>query len=335
MQRITIWTALAALLLTPVVAAQTAQDLWPVASGNEWTYVTEGRIGAGQKFDVKVTRRSGGWAFLDGIDSWQGTGWGDRYWWMSAASGRIWTWNETAGTYSQAFDLGAAQGSTFKSTFLDGATCENGATWTVTGRGVEVQTPVGTFDDCVVITKRNSVCADAGISHMAFAPRVGLVEYSWTTIAGPVKATLIHALVDGVEYTKKEPNPFGKGIATCLETDKVAYGASDTIRVRLTVRNDSTETVQGSHHNGQRYDFVIRDGSGKEVRRWSADKFFTQAFINVAVGPGDALEIVESMELVDAAGKALPAGDYTIEGSTTGIAARATTPFSIGQGVVR
>ena len=90
---------LCALLLLPItVQAQSAQDLFPNHMGNSWTFDVTGSLGSSSR-TMEVDRRAGGWAHVTGFE-------GDRWWWISSQSGKIWTWNATAGTYTQVFDLG-------------------------------------------------------------------------------------------------------------------------------------------------------------------------------------------------------------------------------------
>ena len=209
-----------------VASAQTAQDLWPVHSGDEWTYEISGATNNGQKFDVKVTQRSGGWARIEGVDHFYGAGWDDRWWWMSSSTGRIWVWNDNAGTYSRVFDLSAGLGNSFVSRMIDGGSCQDGSTWEVKDESATVQTRIGTMQGCVIIENVAPVCADAGLTRMIFAPGVGLVEYSWTTIAGPHTAQVSHALVDGVEY-REVTSTFAGGISVSLSIDQGVYRVVD------------------------------------------------------------------------------------------------------------
>ncbi len=358
MNGIRTWMAAAAFVSFALTAgAQTAQDLWPSAVGNEWTYAIEGRINDGQKFDVKSTQSSGGWNYLDGIDQFHGAGWGDRYWWMSATSGKIWVWNSDTARYTLVFDLGLAKGKTFKSS-IDGDSCLNATTWEVADRAASIETPVGTFSNCVVIRVNSSPCADAGLGHMVFAPNVGLVEYSWTTIAGGHSAKLLHAIVNGVEYEMQPTEEDFEGLQTSLVIDRRVYTVTDdqepivppggrplipsTLKVRFVIANDTTETVTFDYRSSQRYDFVIRNDRGEQVYVWSANKRFMMALGRETLAPGKSLRWTDSIELRDFRdGKALPAGRYVIEGihttdaSSSNTREKASTSFEIQLRVAR
>lgn len=319
--------SLAVLAGAGVAHAQTAQEYWPVTQGNECTYVIEGATQSGQKFDVKVTQRSGGWAFLDGVAEFHGAGWGDRWWWMSGVSGSIWTWNPTLSSYSRVFDLALPRGGTFTSEILDVAPCLDGALWEVAERSATRDTAVGTFTDCLVIRVVQPVCYDAGLTHMVFAPGVGPIEYGWTTFAGGHTAKLIGAHVDGVDYQQQAVG-FG-GLSTALALDRFRYELVEdreppvpptgpplrpaTLRLRFELRNDAQQAVTYDYGSTQRYELVIRDRSGAEVYRWSANKRFAMAAARATLQPGDALVYEETFELRATAGGPLPEGEYLLE----------------------
>jgi hypothetical protein len=68
--------------------------------------------------------------------------------------------------------------------------CEDGVTASVASRGEAVETPAGTFENCIRIEYFDGGCADAGVGVEWFAPEVGLVKWEQQSIAGPVVLVL-------------------------------------------------------------------------------------------------------------------------------------------------
>ncbi len=76
-----------------------------------------------------------------------------------------------------------------------------------------------------------------------------------------------------------------RGLASSLE---VAV-RPDSMLLALHVTNASEDTVRLEFRSGQRYDFVVKDGSGREVWRWSEGRMFTQALGREVLEPGATL----------------------------------------------
>ena len=74
-------------------------------------------------------------------------------------------------------------------------------------------------------------------------------------------------------------------LATSLEVE-VRPGL---VRFILHATNPTRNTIKLDFSSGQRSDFVVRDGSGAEIWRWSADQMFTQALGSELVPAGGSL----------------------------------------------
>jgi hypothetical protein len=81
----------------------------------------------------------------------------------------------------------------------------------------------------------------------------------------------------------------------------------DTVTFDLTVANGGEAPVTLSFATSQRYDFVVRDGAGAEVWRWSSERMFTQAMSAETVPVGGMLEYHETWQ-------APSPGEYGVEG---------------------
>jgi hypothetical protein len=66
--------------------------------------------------------------------------------------------------------------------------------------------------------------------------------------------------------------------------------ARDSVEMILHATNPASQPVTLQFPTGQRYDFTVLDGQGREVWRWSSDMMFTQAFGTEVLAPGKGLQ---------------------------------------------
>ena len=112
--------------------------------------------------------------------------------------------------------------------------------------------------------------------------------------------------------------PPAHGLAASVSVDRTAYGPGEPVRMTLVIENVSAETQRLSFRSGQRYDFVVEDSSGRQVWRWSADKFFILVLGEEAIAPGQRLVYREEWDQRDESGDPLPGGTYAVRGFTVG-----------------
>jgi hypothetical protein len=105
-------------------------------------------------------------------------------------------------------------------------------------------------------------------------------------------------------------------IEVTLSTDKTEYQFGDDIKMMLTVRNISDESVVLNFGNGQIYDFAIRELPGEnEIWRWSSCRAFTQAAWSIILAPEERMTYSEVWnQLVKDLSQVKP-GLYQIEAS--------------------
>jgi hypothetical protein len=89
-----------------------------------------------------------------------------------------------------------------------------------------------------------------------------------------------------------EPNQEAELTLTLTHTEPLKARAPVTWTIQ--VRNAGQEAVTLTFGSGQRGDVVLAQGAAERYR-WSKDKAFTQALIEVSIGPGQA----ESFEMKD------------------------------------
>ena len=151
----------------------------------------------------------------------------------------------------------------------------------VESRSAKVTVPAGEFSNALAIRYPAANCADAGLESEAYAPYIGLIERTATTIAGPRRMQLVYARVGGVTVLS------GPEISFSLALDKTQYAAGETASVRLAIRNTTAAPLTLDFNSSQRYDLAIRDAAGVEVYRWSATRSFSAVAGSEAIAGGE------------------------------------------------
>jgi hypothetical protein len=86
------------------------------------------------------------------------------------------------------------------------------------------------------------------------------------------------------------------------------------ISATLTVKNQSNKLIALDFDTDQRFDFVIKDASGRELERWSNDRNFAQQQGVVMVNPQERITYTATLSTRD-----MEAGQtYFLEGSIAG-----------------
>src|SRR5262245_41610821 len=75
-----------------------------------------------------------------------------------------------------------------------------------------------------------------------------------------------------------------------LPISVTAEVGGDSVRFVLLVTNPTDRPIQLEFGSAQRYDFEVRDASGAEVWRWSADQMFAQVVGEEQLAPGATLK---------------------------------------------
>lgn len=128
--------------------------------------------------------------------------------------------------------------------------------------------PFPFITSALVLRYRVLNCADAGVTEEQYAPNVGLIQRTVTTIAGPRTYSLVRAQVGALSVqpesgarttlTLQEPSATGERIA------------------RLEIRINGPEPFPLHFNSSQEFDFALRNAAGQIVWTWSADKSFLQ-----------------------------------------------------------
>ena len=206
-------------------------------------------------------------------------------------------------------------------------------------RGARVEVPAGNFDDALVIRYGATNCADAGIREEVFAPDIGLIRRTETTIAGPRTMALTEARIgtrvirfSAVSFTLSIDQPaYAPNLMPPVTPDR----AMPVLRARMTIRNDTNLPLRLDFPSGQRFDLVIRDPKGQEIYRWSATRLFTQEMGTLELSPGEKTYSAE-VPLGQPEDQPLPPGRYQAEAWLTTVepsAYRASVGFEVSEPV--
>ncbi|MEW6367516.1 MAG: hypothetical protein AB1714_23045 [Acidobacteriota bacterium] len=179
-----------------------SNDYFPLAVGNQWTYIVRDADGGERSVEVCVESRWGGsygrppYCLLLHYN-------GAAHWVCATPTGKIYEYparmwycpRASAGT-SWTMDIQGAPGGRIL--------CTDGATLEIKSRDESVSVPAGDFT--AVHIQFTTGCYDGGITGEWFAPGVGLVKRIETSFLGPVTWELISARIDGREIPGTRPS---------------------------------------------------------------------------------------------------------------------------------
>jgi hypothetical protein len=82
---------------------------------------------------------------------------------------------------------------------------------------------------------------------------------------------------------------------------------SHSVHFALVVKNVGGKHAELNFADGQSYDFVVSDSTGREVWQWSNGRIFTQSVQNKQLGAGESMRVSESWKR-----RSAPPGRYTV-----------------------
>ncbi len=295
---------------------------FPLHVGDSWTYALDGVTSGDEGRTVRVSEsveRSGLVYYrLEGRPA------------PSSAlvrldsRGRLVALDEATGAERLWYDFAASVGAIWQPE--TGDDCVGRAE--VAERNGKAEVPAGAFDAVLAIRYGPIQCADAGVSEELFAPGVGLLQRTETTIAGPLTWLLTRAQVGGRTVE-------GPGLSFSIQIDRPTYtptldDAIPNLRARLTLTNRSSTPLSLTFPSTQLFDLEIRDTDGETLYFWSATRLFPQVITAVELSPG---ERVLEVEVPLAMGESpYRPGVYVVEGWLTvprGRLYSASAPFEV------
>ncbi|MBI1357516.1 MAG: hypothetical protein GC160_24510 [Acidobacteria bacterium] len=291
--------------------ASAASDHFPLHVGDSWTYVLEGRTAGDEARSIVISET----AERNGVTYYRLEGWptiGSALIRLNSR-GQLVALDQETGAEKLWYDFAAPVRASW--TPETGDECTGQAS--VVDRNAKVETPAGTFEGALEIHYEGSPCADAGVVSEIFAPGVGLLQRTETTIAGPLTWQLTRAQVGG--RTVEAP-----GLSFSIQIDRPSYSpdveppvtdpnrVTPSMRVRLTIANRSPLPLSLTFPSPQFFDLEVRNAAGETVYFWSADKLFPAVITELALSPGERVFEVDVPLL--AGSTPLPAGTYVVEG---------------------
>ena len=80
-----------------------------------------------------------------------------------------------------------------------------------------------------------------------------------------------------------------------MMTNKMSYSVDEPIKMTLKVFNYTEEDIVFHFNNSQRYDFIIEDGEGNKIWRWSQNMMFAMVLGEETLGPTNT-EVIYTAE---------------------------------------
>ena len=101
-----------------------------------------------------------------------------------------------------------------------------------------------------------------------------------------------------------------------VTTNTTNYTVGETVVIRLTLTNDTDQTQTYDFGTAQRYDVIV-SRNDQQVWQWSADQFFAQMMGSETLEPGESRTYTVPWNQVDANGRQVRSGTYTVTGTIT------------------
>ncbi|MDD4494656.1 MAG: BsuPI-related putative proteinase inhibitor [Eubacteriales bacterium] len=122
----------------------------------------------------------------------------------------------------------------------------------------------------------------------------------------------IKAAPEFMEWAIKEKEESQKLVTGLFETILDITHGDDSVKLDLSLKNISEEDLKFYFSSGQRFDIFITGHEGEEVYRWSHDKCFTMAIIDIDLKKGEKLSFLEVWDYLDNEGNRVQSGKYSI-----------------------
>lgn len=130
-------------------------------------------------------------------------------------------------------------------------------------------------------------------------------------------------------YSTHAVSPEDKNdIELVIKTDRNAYLKGDQVKIIMTVKNISMNSVTLEFTTSRHYDFMILKDD-QDVWMWSRDKYFAQAFTTIVIKPGESLTYTVEWNQRDNMGNDVTPGRYRIMGTLPAIGRELSASVSI------
>ena len=252
-------------------------------------------------------------------------------------------WEVRNGQERLLLDLQAPEGSVWTIPPLEDADdLLDGTGFTVTDRSAAVRVPYGVLEDCVYLRMRPSpALADAGVTEAWFAPGLGLVQWTETTIVGPQTYELLSfgyandgsadadSTVVSPGWPLPEPRPLPvdtliafegmenaavvdrDGIRYELAADQPTYTQGDVMVMAYRITLVERDSVRFAFGSTQQIEFLLVDSEGRKRWVWSEGLSFGEVLTALSLSRGESKTFYARMRVSDAS---LPRGEYALVG---------------------
>lgn len=109
----------------------------------------------------------------------------------------------------------------------------------------------------------------------------------------------------------------GVRLSLQISTDRDRYRAGEPVKIKLSVKNESSEDFVSQFSSGQSFDIKIYDEEGSEIWSWAYSRVFTQAIRPFRLDAGEVEEWEEVWEQRDNSQKRVSPGKYFVAGEIT------------------
>jgi len=133
-------------------------------------------------------------------------------------------------------------------------------------RPAEYSGPAGRWQKALHVAYRGVACADAAITSEVFAPNIGMLARTVSTIAGPRSYDLIYARVGNQIIETRDRARFSVAVDP--------QPGDGPLRVTLRIDIGYHPDIALRFSSAQEFDVALRDQSGKTVWLWSEGKYF-------------------------------------------------------------
>ncbi len=115
-----------------------------------------------------------------------------------------------------------------------------------------------------------------------------------------------------IEWAKQREEELKKPLTGLFITEMDVKQENREVKLDFSLQNDSDEDLEIYFGSGQKFDIFITDQNNQEVYRWSHDKSFTQAIVDITLKKDERLLFNEVWDYKDNEGNKVSQGKYTI-----------------------
>jgi len=299
-RNVLITVAILALAL-PTMAS--ANDYLPLAKGD--TGVFEGEVIDGNaQLDnrtARITNVQGNWRHFSDF-----LGTGARWVWSDGTE--VYILNSAGSGAQRLFNANSSVGTSFSAGINS---CVQGGTISQKNLSLEL---AGTVVNDAIRVDFNNVCGE-GLKSAWFAPGVGPVKW----MVAPANMSLerhYYRLAAGRINGQTYPRQVGSTqVDIHLAGGRMLLSSENYISelpVWIEVRNQSESAQNLAFNSSQIMEVEVFDANGDLVKRWSDNRIFSQALMNIELAAGESRWFGERLQLKNSNGEPLVLGSYEV-----------------------